>query len=238
MLGISPNMLELFQSFAQQWDVILRLVAAAALGGIVGLERERRGQYAGFRTHLLVCLGSALAMVVSLHFAEAYGSAGASVRVDPARVAYGVMGGIGFLGAGAIIRYRRSIRGLTTAATLWCTAALGLACGFGLFIVAIASTALVVFALVVLRKLDAVLPSRRRKTVSITTPVTDTAVVDRFKTLLTARGAHVLNIQYARDDRAATATVTFQVSLSSRRSPTELLAFGPDAPETIRVSVK
>lgn len=238
MTGISANIQQFALPFAGQWDTILRLAIAALLGGVIGLERERRGQYAGFRTHLLVCLGAALAMVVSLHFAEVYRSAGSGVRVDPARVAYGVMGGIGFLGAGAIVRYGASIRGLTTAATLWCTAALGLACGFGMFEVAVAATVLVIFALVALRGLDAVLPSRRRKTVAITTPTTDTAVVERFKKLLIARGAKVLNIEYVRDDRAAAATVTFQVSVSSRTSPTDLLDFGPDAPETVRVSVR
>ena len=93
--------------WAEAWDFIVRLGVAAALGGLIGLEREARGRSAGLRTQLLVAVGSALAMIVSLQFGARYGdgSLGSAVQVDPARVAYGVMAGVGFLGAGAMIRY-------------------------------------------------------------------------------------------------------------------------------------
>ena len=104
----------------------LRLVVAMALGGIVGLEREYRAKDAGFRTHFLVAIGSALFTLISIYgFVE-------GVK-DTSRVAAQVVSGIGFLGAGLIVFQRNVIRGLTTAAGLWVTAAIGMACGVGLF---------------------------------------------------------------------------------------------------------
>jgi putative Mg2+ transporter-C (MgtC) family protein len=107
-------------------EVLLRLFVAAALGGLIGLERELRERQAGLRTHLLVCVGSALFTLVS-----AYGFSDWGVRVDPTRIAAQIVTGIGFLGAGAIIRQGLSVRGLTTAATLWLVAAIGMAVGAG-----------------------------------------------------------------------------------------------------------
>src|SRR3954470_5425674 len=109
----------------------LRLVLAGAMGGVVGIEREVRGREAGFRTYLLVCVGSALVMLVSVQMAIHPWQAqskneGININVDPARIAYGVMTGIGFLGAGVIVHQKGAVRGLTTAAGLWCMAAVGL----------------------------------------------------------------------------------------------------------------
>src|SRR5689334_19806728 len=112
-------------SNAPSWPhILLRLTVAAALGGSIGLERELRERQAGLRTHLVVCVGSALFTLVSAY-------AFTSPRVDPTRIAAQIVSGIGFLGAGAIIRQGLSVRGLTTAATLWLVAAIGMAAGAG-----------------------------------------------------------------------------------------------------------
>ncbi len=133
-------------------EVLLRLVLAAVLGGAVGVERELREREAGLRTHLLVALGSALFTIVSAYGFHAFLSSGASVvRADPTRIAAQIVTGIGFLGAGAIIRQGFSVRGLTTAATLWVVAAIGLAVGAGYYSGALITTAVVLFSLYPLR---------------------------------------------------------------------------------------
>ena len=134
------------------WDALLRLVLACVLGGAVGFERELRDREAGIRTHLLVSLGSALFTIVSAYgFHEFLANGGNIVRADPTRIAAQIVTGIGFLGAGAIIREGLSVRGLTTAATLWVVAAIGMACGAGYYWPAAATTGLTLFALWPLR---------------------------------------------------------------------------------------
>ena len=133
-------------------EELLRVVVAAGLGGAVGLERELREREAGFRTHMLVSVGSALFTLVSAYgFHEFLVHGGNVVRADPTRIAAQIVTGIGFLGAGAIIRQGFSVRGLTTAATLWVVAAIGMASGAGYFSAAVITTALVLFSLWPLR---------------------------------------------------------------------------------------
>ena len=133
-------------------ELLLRLGASVLLGGAIGFEREMREQPAGLRTHLLVSLASATFMLVSSQFAfyEHYVNDGV-IRVDMGRIASNVVVGIGFLGGGAILHSGLRIKGLTTAASLWLVAAVGLASGAGMFFLAVATTAISLFALVVLR---------------------------------------------------------------------------------------
>ncbi len=135
-----------------------RLVMAFILGSLIGLERESKHGPAGLRTHILVCLGSALIMLVSLHLFDMYQG---KAEVDPGRIASGVVTGIGFLGAGTIIRSSQKVRGLTTAASIWVSAAIGLAVGCGYLSAAIMTTLIAYFALSVLKKLEEA--ERRRK---------------------------------------------------------------------------
>ena len=133
-------------------DNLFRLALAAVLGGAIGFEREYREREAGLRTHLLVCVGSALFTIISAYgFHDFLTSGGQVVRTDPTRIAAQVVTGIGFLGAGAIIRQGLSIRGLTTAATLWVAAAIGMAAGAGYYPGAIIGTVITLIALWPLR---------------------------------------------------------------------------------------
>jgi putative Mg2+ transporter-C (MgtC) family protein len=133
-------------------EALLRLVLAGVLGGLIGIERELREREAGLRTHLLVSVGSALFTIVSAYgFHEFLASGQAVVRADPTRIAAQIVTGIGFLGAGAIIRQGLSVRGLTTAATLWVVAAIGMATGAGYYSGAVITTALVLLSLWPLR---------------------------------------------------------------------------------------
>jgi len=132
--------------------VVLRLGVAALLGGAIGFERELRDREAGIRTHLLVSLGSALFTIISAYGFHEFLATGASVvRADPTRIAAQIVTGIGFLGAGAIIREGLSVRGLTTAATLWVVAAIGMASGAGWYWAAGITTLLTITALGPLR---------------------------------------------------------------------------------------
>jgi putative Mg2+ transporter-C (MgtC) family protein len=137
------------------WDeALLRLALAAVLGGLIGVERELREREAGLRTHLLVAVGSALFTIVGAYGFHSFLASGqAVVRADPTRIAAQIVTGIGFLGAGAIIRQGLSIRGLTTAATLWVVAAIGLASGAGYYSAAVITTGVALVALWPLRAL-------------------------------------------------------------------------------------
>ena len=133
-------------------QIVFRLILAGILGGMVGFERERREKAAGFKTHILVCIGSCLIMLTSMHMFDIY--KGIAV-LDPARIAAQVVTGVGFLGAGTIIRFRASVRGLTTAASLWAIAAIGLAVGSGFYLAAIVTSIIILLSLLLLGKVQA-----------------------------------------------------------------------------------
>jgi putative Mg2+ transporter-C (MgtC) family protein len=127
---------------------ILSIFIAAMLGGAIGLEREYRSKEAGFRTHFLVGLGSALFMVLSMHGFDGFeAQPGVIIQRDPARMAAQVVSGIGFIGAGTIIFQKNVVKGLTTAAGLWVTSAIGMAAGVGMYDVAVAATVMVIVCL-------------------------------------------------------------------------------------------
>lgn len=132
---------------ALQADLAVRMLIAAVLGAAIGLEREIHEHPAGMRTHLLVALGSAIFTELSIFGFELPSGPGGTVATDTSRVAAQVVSGIGFLGAGAILKYGTSIRGLTTAASLWTTAAVGMAAGSGEWLIAAVGTFIVVFSL-------------------------------------------------------------------------------------------
>jgi len=138
-----------------EWEMLLRMSAAAGLGAAIGYEREHSGRPAGLRTHLLVSVASATFMLVSTQFVyfQTYGP-NDLVMVDPSRIAASVVSGVGFLGAGAILRTGLGVQGLTTAASLWLVAAVGLAAGGGMYKEAVAATGISLFALTVLRRLE------------------------------------------------------------------------------------
>jgi putative Mg2+ transporter-C (MgtC) family protein len=135
-------------SIGLQLELAVRLTAGLVLGAVIGFERELHRQPAGFRTHSLVALGAALFTIVS-----AYGFSGP--MVDPTRIAAQIVSGIGFIGAGTILQHRGSIRGLTTAASLWSVAAIGTAAGAGLIVMAVVGTILILVVLAVLDRIEA-----------------------------------------------------------------------------------
>ena len=144
----------------EYFEISFRLVAALLAGGLIGLERSHRGRPAGFRTHALVCLASSLLMLVTVYETHWFPqTTSARVIIDPTRMAQGIMTGIGFLGAGAIIKEGLSVRGLTTAASIWVTAALGILTGIGFYFAAAFGTVLVLGTLSLFRWVEARLPT-------------------------------------------------------------------------------
>lgn len=141
-------------------QIVLRLLLSVVLGGLIGLERQFRRRDAGLRTHILVCMGSCLIMLTSMYVFDIYNS---RVALDPTRIAAGVITGIGFLGAGAIIKDRERVRGLTTAASLWVVSGIGLAIGCGFYSGGLIAAAMVLIALFFFRRLEGVVFGREGK---------------------------------------------------------------------------
>ena len=165
MLGLAANWRydkPMTQNFITHDDlvIVVRLLAALAIGGLIGLERSLHGRPAGFRTHSLVCLASALLMLVTvyqLHWMTEVPLD--TIRGDPTRMAQGIMTGIGFLGAGVIFKEGLNVRGLTTAASIWITAAIGILVGIGFYFPAMLGAFITIAVLHVFRRVESMLPS-------------------------------------------------------------------------------
>jgi putative Mg2+ transporter-C (MgtC) family protein len=141
-------------------DIALRLFASLVIGGLIGLERSYHGRPAGFRTHSLVCLSTSLLMLVTVYETHWFPNLSQGrITLDPTRMAQGIMTGIGFLGAGAIIKEGFAVRGLTTAASIWITAAIGILTGIGFYVAAAAGTVLSLGTLSAFRWIEARLPT-------------------------------------------------------------------------------
>lgn len=201
---------------ALQHELLLQLALAAALGGMIGLEREASGKPAGFRTNLLICLGAAL--ITALSRLVALNAQGTGYAADPGRMAAQIVSGMGFLGAGTIMQSRGIVTGLTTAATLWVVAAIGMAVGAGAYVAALASTILVMLALMILGRVEDHLLIRRpsERVIEVVFTATD-AGLRTLEDLLTGRGLHIVSVRIEREDGLYTAT--FQTRGAGDRYP-------------------
>lgn len=199
---MSPPDLEWF-------DIVGRLAMAAVLGGAIGLEREYDGQDAGFRTHLLVVVGAALFALVSVAGFDSYivdDRGATNVNIDLTRIASYVAAGIGFIGGGAILKYGGRVSGVTTAASLWTGAALGLAVGLGLWVAALTTTVIVLLALEALAPLGNFaqrLGRRRRSHIDVI--LDDDSDLDRVVAMLQGADTPIRRMQFGEgpDDRSA-----------------------------------
>ena len=192
--------LSIFFDASGELQIVWRLVLAAMLGGLIGIEREIHGRPAGFRTHLLVTLGACLMMVVSEAYYFKYGmlDVDSVVRLDPGRVAAQIVTGIGFLGAGAIIKDGHAVRGLTTAACLWVAAGIGMAVGVGLYMPAMFVTALALFNLLFLKRAERLFRSDQYRTLIVTCD--DTAdVLPDLEQCLAVQALRIVNFGFEKD---------------------------------------
>jgi putative Mg2+ transporter-C (MgtC) family protein len=169
-------------------DVLVHLGAALAAGAAIGMERTFHGRPAGFRTHALVCLASSLLMLVTLTAGRWLPAAADGVRMDPTRMAQGIMTGIGFLGAGVIFKEGITVRGLTTAASIWITAAIGILMGAGLYFTGAVATVLTLGVLSVFRSIEARFPVHLYASHRIRFDRGNAMPVDRLRSLLSENG--------------------------------------------------
>jgi putative Mg2+ transporter-C (MgtC) family protein len=197
-------------------DLMFRLVLAILLGGAIGLERESRGRPAGLRTHILVCMGATIIMIASTRMAilsQTLPSA-SRIQVDPGRIAAGVVTGIGFLGAGAIIRIGDLVRGLTTAGCIWFVAALGITIGQGLYPLAIVSTILALGVLLALTQVERrIQPVVYRSIVVLAALAQAEAIETDCRALLAEREIHLQDIANRLSVAEDRAEVTFKISV-------------------------
>ena len=211
--------------------IFLRLLLSALLGGIVGMEREWRNQPAGLRTHLILSLGAALATVVSIELGSGAGS-------DPARIAANIVTGIGFLGAGVIFRFGISVRGLTTAASIWTTAMIGMAVGAGIYWGAFVATAFLLLSLVILRRLESLFPSGRGSRSVHVSARSAPGIMKEVEAVFDNFGATVNSMDFRRDRSLDRIEVRAVLDTPPNSTPVDLANALRQLEEIIEVEVR
>ena len=202
---------EIISLLEQNAIFLIRLAVAMLLGALVGMERQSRGRAAGLRTNILVCLGSAAIIVAFQKLSmETNLDAESAIRMDPARAAAGVITGIGFLGAGTIVKSNNFIRGLTTAASIWVVSAIGVTVGLGEFVIATALTLLVLLSLYVLHRV----PIKGDRYFSLQLRWEgDPDLVHEVVEMLEAEGAHLKNRSFTRQPKLDLSRATLDMRL-------------------------
>jgi putative Mg2+ transporter-C (MgtC) family protein len=211
------------------YETIFRLILGAFIGGIIGFEREVHGRAAGFRTQLIVCVASVLIMIVSENYYfilppyyDTLFNTESVLRIDPGRIASGAIIGIGFLGAGVIVKSGFTIRGLTTAASLWIVSVIGLAIGGGLYLEGISTALLTVIALVILRKIEKGVKILVHKTISISAQFTDN-LEEAITALFSDCGIQVLSVDYEKNTSTRELIYHFHISTRNKKVFKEIL---------------
>jgi putative Mg2+ transporter-C (MgtC) family protein len=217
--------------------IIIRLLVACVCGALIGVEREKHGRAAGLRTHMLVALGAASVMVMSLmildlHIEEA---AREIVRIDPGRIAAQVVTGIGFIGAGAIIQAPRLISGLTTAACLWVAASIGLAAGMGFFMLAGTVTGLSLASLYLLKRVEHFLRKDRYHKITVKCNF-QAEMLAKVEHLLTENKVKIISFGFTHDKESALLVINVEVRIRGSRLPQELLESLTNEPDILKIS--
>ena len=206
-----------------EWTFVLRLLLAGMLGAVIGLDREFRAKEAGFRTHFLVCLGSALFVIISIYAFTDYAKEN-GFNYDVSRVAAQIVSGIGFIGAGTIIFQKQMIKGLTTAAGMWATAAIGMSIGAGMYILGISATVLV---LIGLELLSVIFKGIGLTTLSISLTTTDQNNLELILKEIELRKHHLVSYTTTTESHADVALykVSFVVKTIGYPNSNSLIAF-------------
>ncbi len=198
-------------------NFVVRVLFAALLGAMIGLERDIRGRSAGLRTNMLVSVGSSVFMLLSIGIAvKWFESYPGSAEVDPTRIAAQIITGIGFIGAGAIIKYKFSVQGLTTAACLWTTSAIGMACGAGFFELAILAALIAIFVLTILSRVEKLYSKDNYRIIKIT--VHKDIAIGKVVELIRKQGILVLHYDVEKDYEHSTVAITAEVKFQNKES--------------------
>lgn len=197
-------------------EIILRILLGALIGGIIGFERQIHGRPAGFRTHILVCTASVLLMLVSEYY-HYLGSLDPSyIRIDPGRIAAGAITGVGFIGAGVVLKTGFTIQGLTTAACIWVVSAIGLSIGSGLYLAGMTTFVVTVITLTLLRTVERKMP--KLSSSFLTVVADENTDEEKLVSLITKEGLTITNIDYESSSESRTAEFHFTVTLYDKRA--------------------
>lgn len=218
------------------YEIILRLLLGALFGGAVGYERQAHGRPAGLRTHIITCVASVLLMITSEYYHHLSLMDPSYIRLDPARIAAGAMTGVGFIGAGVILKLGASIQGLTTAASIWMVSAMGIALGAGLYLPTAVAFALTFFALLVLRSVEKKIPTLTFK--FLTVVASAEAEEAAIRASLGGFGASIHNIDYEKDVVSGDLTYSIAFSMVKKVSLKDILDDISRLKGTRRVSLK
>ena len=209
-------------------DMAIRLLVALAAGALIGYERSYRGRPAGFRTHALVCMASSILMLVTVYESHWVQISEEMIRIDPTRMAQGIMTGIGFLGAGVIMREGLSVRGLTTAASIWITAAIGILAGIGFYFPLVMSVVLTLGVLSGFRLIEVRMPSQAHYHFEIRFSPDSTNNERSVREVVEAHGFSIANFSYRLDNEGRVRRYSTTIA-STDRSAAGRLAVTLDA---------
>jgi len=207
---------------ADTYEMTSRIVAALVAGALVGYERSYRGRPAGFRTHALVCMASSMLMLITVYEAHWVHVTGESVRIDPTRMAQGIMTGIGFLGAGAIMQEGLSVRGLTTAASIWATAAIGILAGIGFYYPMALSVVLTLGVLSLFRWIEVRMPTEAYYHFELRFSRSAGVTESQIRELVRQHRFSIANFSYRLGDEGKTRRYSMTIASADRSAPGRL----------------
>jgi putative Mg2+ transporter-C (MgtC) family protein len=218
------------------FEIVVRLLAALAAGALIGYERSYHGRPAGFRTHALVCTASCLLMLVTVYEAH-WVPAAAKVQLDPTRMAQGIMTGIGFLGAGVIVKEGLSVRGLTTAASIWITSAIGILAGIGFYFPLVISVLLTLGILSFFRWIEASMPTQAYYHFAVRFAREGAMTEEQLRHLVHAHGFSIANFTYRLESEGRIRRHTMVIRSSDRSSAGKLAVMLENSPAVLEFRI-
>ena len=204
------------------YEMALRIIVALAAGALIGYERSYRGRPAGFRTHALVCMASSMLMLVTVYEADWVRAASDSIRLDPTRIAQGIMTGIGFLGAGVIMQEGFSVRGLTTAASIWITAAIGILAGIGLYFPMALSVVLTLGVLSLFHWIERRMPTQAYFHFEVRCARDSSVNEGQIRSVVETGGFSIANFSYRLDAEGQTRRYSMTIASADRTAAGQL----------------